>query len=87
MQAAVKSTVLDDYMMTYENYYGITKQDNPEKYDAVVSVYFDAFAAFLHGTEEHGGAGDYTQDAVNYLLDSGMTAQEIHTLRNMTTKG
>lgn len=50
MQAAVKSTVLDDYMMTYENYYGITKQDNPEKYDAVVSVYFDAFAAFLHGT-------------------------------------
>ena len=39
------------------------------------------------GTEEHGGAGDYTQDAVNYLLDSGMTAQEIHTLRNMITKG
>lgn len=78
--------MLDDYMMTYENYCGITKQDSPEKYDAIAYLYFDAFVTFLHGTEEHGAAGDYTQDAVNYLLDGGMTAEEIDTLRDMITK-
>ena len=62
MQTAVKSTALNDYMMTYENYYGITKQDNPEKYDAVVSVYFDAFAAFLH---RHGVCGTLKHFAAN----------------------
>lgn len=79
--------MLDDYMMTYEDYYGITKQDSPEKYDAIASLYFDELIAFLHGTEEHGAAGDYTQDAVNYLLDSGMTEQELYSLRNMISKG
>ena len=78
--------MLDDYMMTYENYCGITKQDSPEKYDAIASLYFDAFIAFLHGTEEHGAAGDYTQDAVSYLSGGGMTAEEINALREMITK-
>lgn len=77
-----------DYMKTYENYYGITKSDTPDKYDAVVSLYFDAFAAYLHGTEDVAvlASADYTQDAVNYLLDAGMTADEIMTLRHMITK-
>lgn len=77
-----------DYMKTYENYYGITKADTPDKYDAVVSLYFDAFAAYLHGTEDVAvlASADYTQDAVNYLLDAGMTADEITALRHMITK-
>ena len=78
--------MLDDYMLTYENYFGITKQDSPEKYDAIASLYFDAFVVCLHGTEEHGAAGDYSQDAVNYLLDGGMTTEEIAALYDMITK-
>lgn len=80
--------MLDDYMKTYENYYGITKTGSPEKYKAVVSLYFDAFAAYLHGTEDLDAltSADYSQDAVNYLLDAGMTADEIAALRNMITK-
>ena len=79
--------MLQDYMMTYENYFGITKQDSPEKYDAIAALYFDDLTTFLHGTEEHGATDDYTQDAVNYLHASGMTAEEIDALRDMITKG
>lgn len=77
-----------DYMKTYENYYNITEEGSPDKYNAVVSLYFDAFAAYLHGTEdcEVLTSADYSQDAVNYLLDAGMTADEIVALRNMIAK-
>lgn len=81
--------LLCDYMKTYENYYGITQEYTPDKYDAVVFVYFDSFVAYLHGTEDIDvlTSADYTEDAVNYLLDAGMTADEITSLRNMITKG
>ena len=78
----------DDYMKTYDNYYGITEETAPEKYDAVVSVYFDGFVSYLHGTEDAAAlkTADYSQDAVRYLLDAGMTADEIDALRAMITK-
>lgn len=77
-----------DYMKTYENYYGITKAKDTDKYNAIVSLYFDAFAAYLHGTDDSNtlATADYTRDAVDYLLDSGMAADEIAALRNMITK-
>lgn len=77
-----------DYMKTYENYYGITEKENPEKYKVISSLYFDAFVAYLHGTEDSKvlTSADYSQDAVNYLLDAGMTADEITALRDMITK-
>ena len=77
-----------DYMKTYANYYGITREDSPEQYDAVVCLWFDAFAAYLHGTEDEATlpSADYAQDAVNYLLDAGMTADEIAALRDMITE-
>ncbi len=80
--------MLSDYMKTYENYYGITKEDDPDKYNAVASLYFDAFAAYLHGTEDCDelASADYSQDAVDYLLDAGMTADEIGALRILITK-
>ena len=78
----------DDYMKTYDNYYGITKETDPEKYDAIVSLYFNGFASYLHGTEDPAAlsTADYSQDAVRYLLDAGMTADEIDALRAMITK-
>lgn len=80
--------MLSDYMKTYENYYGITKENSRDKYNAIASLYFDTFAAYLHGTEavEELASADYSQDAVDYLLSAGMTADEVAALRNMITK-
>lgn len=78
-----------DYMQTYANYYNITKTGTPDKYNAVVSLYFDAFVSYLHGTEDLDAliSADYSQDAVNYLLDAGMAADDITALREMITNG
>lgn len=68
-----------DYMTTYENYYKISKTKTPERYDAVVSLYFDAFLEYLCGTDDVSvlKAADYTKAAKRYLTGCGMTEQEI----------
>lgn len=78
----------DDYMMTYQNYYHVTAEGTPEKYEAIRELYFDAFAAYLHGTEDLvtlQGA-DYSEDAANYLMAGGMSAEEVEELRDFLTK-
>ena len=77
-----------DYMKTYENYYGVTGNETPEKYRAIVDVYFDPFAVCLHRTEniEELKTADYVQDAENYLIAGGMTQPEIEQLKALITK-
>ncbi len=78
----------DDYMITYDNYYGISKEATPERYDAVVSLYFDAFMEYLSG--ETGAEKlrdiDYVNGARQYLVDGGMTEAEIDELIKLITK-
>ncbi len=71
-----------DYMTTYENYYGITKDGTPERYKAVVSTYFDDFAMYLLGTDDDSSlqSADYMQGARSYLLNCGLTDAEIDQL-------
>ena len=71
-----------DYMATYENYYNINKTETPERYNAVVSLYFDSFLEYLYGTDDIDAlkAADYTETAKGYLSDCGMTEQEIEQL-------
>ncbi len=71
-----------DYMATYDNYYGITKKGTPERYETVVSVYFDDFAQCLLGVDDDADltSGDYVQGARNYLLGCGLTDTEIDQL-------
>ncbi len=79
--------MVNDYIKTYENYYGITKENDPNKYYAIVNLYFDVFVSYLHGTDDikELTCADYTQDAINYLCEGGMTIDEISKLRNMIT--
>ncbi len=84
-----------DYMETYKNYYGITKEDMPERYSAVVELYFDAFCEYLL-SGQYSGSGDavssveysgdilknaqYKDCAIAYLEAGGMTQEEIDAL-------
>ncbi len=69
-----------DYMMTYQNYYRINKTTSPEKYQAIVSLYFDSFMECLLSTltDEEKEKKDYQKGAENYLLEGGMTKEEIN---------
>ena len=71
-----------DYMKTYENYYGITKQSEPAKYEALKELrlldMLEWLADVPEGTELSGM--DFTKAAENYLSDAGMTDPEIAAL-------
>ena len=71
-----------DYMQTYANYYGITKTGSADTYDAIVSLYFDAFIEYLTGAEEGQAdkTADYSGAARDYLLSAGMSDAEIDQL-------
>ena len=80
-----------DYMTTYENYYGITEQGTPERYEAVVSLYFDSFMEYLAVTEGTAGtaklkSADYEKGAKAYLTACGMSEQEIRQLVALLSK-
>ncbi len=56
---AAYTQMRDDYMQTYANYYGVTSSSDPDKYNAICSLYFDAFCEYLAGTSS-ANAGDST---------------------------
>lgn len=72
----------DDYMITYQNYYQISKEETPEKFEAVENLYFAAFMEYLHGSEDMDElkAADFSEDAKAYLLQGGMSETEIAAL-------
>lgn len=71
-----------DYMATYANYYGITKESDSNKYEAISGLNLDGILAFLAGVED--GADlhsiDYAGHARQYLLDGGMTSEQVDAL-------
>lgn len=74
-----------DYMTTYENYYGITQEQTPDRYNAVVDLYFADFTSYLTGTEDEEARkqADYAACAKSYLQDCGLTATEIAQLEKL----
>lgn len=77
----------DDYMITYANYYNITSEETPERYNAVASLYFDTFMEYLSGESDAEKLRDlsYTDSARQYLISGGMTDAEIDELLSMIT--
>ena len=77
-----------DYMKTYENYFSVSPEDTPEKYDAVVELYFDSFVSYLHKTEDLNELknADYVQDAVDYLIAGGMAEEDTILLRQFISE-
>ncbi len=79
--------MMKDYMTTYENYFHVTKAETPEKYEAIVDLYFVPFMEFLHGTDDVSvlEKADFSEDAAAYLREGGMTDDEIADLLALIT--
>ncbi len=80
--------MMRDYMTTYENYFHVTESGTPEKYEAIVDLYFVPFMEFLHGTDDLSvlKTADYREDAAAYLKDGGMNEKEIAELLALITQ-
>lgn len=69
--------LLDDYMITYENYYGITKESDPNKYEIIVSEDFLPRLQFITGDNTDSAKADLCNCAEEYLKSAGLTDSEI----------
>ena len=78
--------IVKDYMITYDNYYGITEEESPERYNAVKKN-VDDFLNFISGTEK--GSDLITRDikkgAENYLRAGGLSDEEIDRIEKYIT--
>lgn len=75
--------IIDDYMITYQNYYNITKETDPDCYDAVTEIAC-SFLEFLTGTEDVMSltADDLVKGAEEYLRNGGLNDEQIAKIRD-----
>ena len=73
-----------DYMITYDNYYGITNDNNLPKYQAIVNLKFMDFVNFL--APDASTTDTYKNEAIQYLIDGGMNINDINALISIIQK-
>ncbi len=88
LAGATYNEMKQDYMMTYYNYYKISLEKTPEKYNAVVSLYFDSFVECLYGSIENVDLNtiNLVENAKTYLENGGMTKEEINSFISLISK-
>ena len=72
-----------DFMITYFNYYDISKEDTPDKYNVIVENMFHPMLRTMIGDD----AVDFTSAplsgyAEQFLLDAGMSAESVENLKD-----
>ncbi|MBR1497096.1 MAG: tyrosine-protein phosphatase [Oscillospiraceae bacterium] len=74
--------IVADYMITYDNYYGITKQSDPEKYDIIVrDVLFPMLSSVVGDDKVDLASADLAVYAERFLTDAGMSSEQIGRLK------
>ena len=76
--------IVNDYMITYKNFYGIDEKNERERYNVIKEHYLDTMLRFLAnyggntGNEDIPLSGlEYTNIIGRYLNDNGMSIEEI----------
>lgn len=77
LMGASYDEIVEDYMKSYENYYGITKENSPERYDIIVRNNIDAMLRIIAGVDNNADLkkADLAAGAENYLISNGMPAE------------
>ncbi len=78
--------IVRDYMLTYENYYGVTREDDPDTYDAIVTLNVrEMVRSLVDDDSVDVTQADLSVYARRYLLDAGMTRDQIDALVSVLT--
>lgn len=87
LTGATYDEMKDDYMKTYENYYGISRQQT-ERYELIVSTYLNPFLKGLADKEhvKNLEQAEYKEGAIKYLKGGGMNLMEIEALIKYLSK-
>ena len=78
LASADYQTIADDYMVTYDNYYKITLQKDPDKYATILESNLNAMLKFIVSDDSIDyKTADLMPYAKNYLLKAGMTEEQL----------
>ena len=88
LAGATYKEIEKDYMISYENYYGVSEASDYTKYLIISSLKLGDMLQYLAGLTENDDLTkvDYSVYARNYLISAGMTAKEIDDLVALLTK-
>ncbi len=81
---ATYQEIVDDYMVTYKNYYGIDSKDN--RYEILKKRNVDAMLQFIVGDNVDIRKDSLSKPTANYLIQLGMTDTQIEDLINKLCK-
>ena len=75
--------IIDDYMLSFYNYYGINKESEPVRYETVLNNNLMAMLYHVMGAEslEELEKIDLESAVTKYLLNAGMAEADILTLK------
>ncbi|MBR6322964.1 MAG: tyrosine-protein phosphatase, partial [Lachnospiraceae bacterium] len=72
--------IVDDYMITYDNYYKITPEEDAVRYNVIVEYVLNPMIQCVVGDENNDlKTADLASCAEKFLLDAGMKSEEIDT--------
>ncbi len=90
LAGATYEEMADDFMTTFYNYNGITKETNKEAYDIIKTYYVDGILETIAGISETGTdltKIDWVSKAKNFLIKNGMKEEDLaNWYKNLTTE-
>ena len=78
LAGASPQEIIDDYMITFTNYYGVTKEEMPDRYNAILGNMLDFFYCLCDvekGTDPD--TLDLRAGAENYLRRGGLSDEQV----------
>ena len=84
LMGAELEEIIDDYMLSFYNYYGIDKETEPERYEAVLNNNLYAILYYVTGVNTYEALTqvDLESAATKYLLSAGMAENDILMLKD-----
>lgn len=84
---ATYQEIVDDYLITYYNFYYITQENDPEKCKTLVSLRLNPCLMFYAGVSDETQLQnvDYAKAFASYLLSHGMSQQQLDALIQVLT--
>ena len=80
---AEKEAIVKDYMQSYVNYYGVEK--GTEKYNIIAEDVTEMLKVMTNGKDP--ASANLSNAAENYLMNGGMTKEQINSLKNKLSTG
>ena len=74
--------IVDDYMITYDNYYGITSTSDSSRYNTIVETVFDPMVQIIVGNGANIKTANLAVGARSFLQGAGLNEAEITSIYN-----